>query len=232
MGLKSCVLFFRTQIKRNQIRKGMVLVDPVLKPVACWEFEGDILVLHHPTTISAKYQAMGKGRGGEGGREKEGEGGRPERERREAAYMHRSENIARGRVDPPNRGHGILVRNHEVISLTHSPLWEHPTDCIHHVHEPRPPEDWGQGLLQVPLHQEPRVHPTRHPHGVQGGTHEGRGQRHQDPPVHPWHLLAISQAEVVPPPPRGGAWAWQGKKRAWQEVYICRDHWYRDCRDH
>ena len=29
-------------------------------PVACWEFEGDILVLHHPTTISTKYQAMGE----------------------------------------------------------------------------------------------------------------------------------------------------------------------------
>ena len=36
------------------------MVDPVLDPVACWEFDGDILVLHHPTTISAKYQAMGK----------------------------------------------------------------------------------------------------------------------------------------------------------------------------
>ena len=48
------------QVKRNQIRKGMVMVDPVLDPVACWEFDGDILVLHHPTTISAKYQAMGK----------------------------------------------------------------------------------------------------------------------------------------------------------------------------
>ena len=47
------------QIRRNQIRKGMVLVHPSLNPVACWEFEGDILVLHHPTTISTKYQAMG-----------------------------------------------------------------------------------------------------------------------------------------------------------------------------
>ncbi len=48
------------QIKRSQIRKGMVMVDPVLNPMACWEFDGDILVLHHPTTISTKYQAMGK----------------------------------------------------------------------------------------------------------------------------------------------------------------------------
>lgn len=48
------------QIKRNQIRKGMVMVDSSLNPYACWEFEGEILVLHHPTTISAKYQAMGE----------------------------------------------------------------------------------------------------------------------------------------------------------------------------
>lgn len=52
-------LFHPVQIRRNQIRKGMVLVHPSLNPVACWEFEGDILVLHHPTTISTKYQAMG-----------------------------------------------------------------------------------------------------------------------------------------------------------------------------
>lgn len=36
------------------------MVDPSLNPTACWEFEGDILVLHHPTTISTKYQAMGE----------------------------------------------------------------------------------------------------------------------------------------------------------------------------
>ena len=37
----------------------MVLVSPSMNPKACWEFEGEILVLHHPTTISVKYQAMG-----------------------------------------------------------------------------------------------------------------------------------------------------------------------------
>lgn len=51
---------FPLQIKRSQIRKGMVLVSPSLNPTACWEFEAEILVLHHPTTISARYQAMGK----------------------------------------------------------------------------------------------------------------------------------------------------------------------------
>lgn len=36
------------------------MVDRQVKPQACWEFEAEVLVLHHPTTISTKYQAMGK----------------------------------------------------------------------------------------------------------------------------------------------------------------------------
>lgn len=48
------------QIKRSSIRKGMVMVSPKLMPQATWEFEAEILVLHHPTTISPRYQAMGK----------------------------------------------------------------------------------------------------------------------------------------------------------------------------
>lgn len=46
------------KVKRSQIRKGMVMVSPEVNPQACWEFEGEILVLHHPTTISQRYQAM------------------------------------------------------------------------------------------------------------------------------------------------------------------------------
>jgi len=38
----------------------MVMVAKELKPTTCLEFLGDILVLHHPTIISPKYQAMGK----------------------------------------------------------------------------------------------------------------------------------------------------------------------------
>lgn len=52
-----CVTAF--QIKRSSIRKGMVMVSPRLNPQASWEFEAEILVLHHPTTISPRYQAMG-----------------------------------------------------------------------------------------------------------------------------------------------------------------------------
>jgi GTPase len=36
----------------------MVMVSPLLNPVSCWEFSADIMVLHHPTTIAARYQAM------------------------------------------------------------------------------------------------------------------------------------------------------------------------------
>lgn len=35
------------------------MVSPALNPEAYWEFKGEILVLHHPTTISPRYQAMG-----------------------------------------------------------------------------------------------------------------------------------------------------------------------------
>lgn len=50
--------FALKKIRRADIRKGMVMVSPSLNPQAYWEFEGEILVLHHPTTISARYQAM------------------------------------------------------------------------------------------------------------------------------------------------------------------------------
>ncbi|XP_045624863.1 LOW QUALITY PROTEIN: GTP-binding protein 1 [Procambarus clarkii] len=50
--------FALKKIKIHDVRKGQVLVDPSLNPSSCWEFKGEILVLHHPTTISTKYQAM------------------------------------------------------------------------------------------------------------------------------------------------------------------------------
>ena len=36
----------------------MVLVSDKVNPLASFEFEAEILVLHHPTTISVNYQAM------------------------------------------------------------------------------------------------------------------------------------------------------------------------------
>lgn len=50
--------FALKKIKRSSIRKGMVMVSPAVNPQACWEFQAEILVLHHPTTISPRYQAM------------------------------------------------------------------------------------------------------------------------------------------------------------------------------
>ncbi|KAL3238765.1 hypothetical protein MRX96_021798 [Rhipicephalus microplus] len=49
----------KKQVKRSDIRKGMVLVSPKLEPKSCWEFEGEILVLHHPTTISPALPGHG-----------------------------------------------------------------------------------------------------------------------------------------------------------------------------
>lgn len=70
--------FALKKIKRSQIRKGrwplianlimpdklfihpagMVMVSPKLNPQSCWEFEGDIMVLHHPTTIATRYRRL------------------------------------------------------------------------------------------------------------------------------------------------------------------------------
>jgi len=57
-GGQSASFALKKQVKRTAIRKGMVLVSPNVQPKGCWEFEGELLVLHHPTTISANYQAM------------------------------------------------------------------------------------------------------------------------------------------------------------------------------
>eukprot|EP00759_Apiculatamorpha_spiralis_P004447 PhF_6_TR12618/c0_g1_i1/m.19938 len=54
-----CAGFALKKEKRSAIRKGMVMVDmrgP--KPAACWEFEAEILVLYHSTTININYQPV------------------------------------------------------------------------------------------------------------------------------------------------------------------------------
>lgn len=50
--------FALKKVKRSAIRKGMVLLSPQADLRATWEFEGQIVILHHPTTITANYQAM------------------------------------------------------------------------------------------------------------------------------------------------------------------------------
>eukprot|EP00743_Colponemidia_sp_Colp-15_P002399 GILK01002602.1.p1 GENE.GILK01002602.1~~GILK01002602.1.p1 ORF type:complete len:489 (-),score=73.76 GILK01002602.1:238-1704(-) len=48
----------REQLKRSSFRKGMVLVDRELQPRASWEFEAEVVILHHATTIKPHYQAV------------------------------------------------------------------------------------------------------------------------------------------------------------------------------
>lgn len=49
---------FCVQIKRDQVRKGMVLVHRDVKPLASWEFDAEIAILTHSTTIQPRYQAV------------------------------------------------------------------------------------------------------------------------------------------------------------------------------
>merc|ERR1711967_224997 len=46
------------QLKRAHVRKGMVLLDPELKPRATRAFAAEVVVLHHPTTIKRGYQPV------------------------------------------------------------------------------------------------------------------------------------------------------------------------------
>ena len=44
------------KVKRAGVRKGMVLADERLHPKASWEFDADIAILTHSTTIQPRYQ--------------------------------------------------------------------------------------------------------------------------------------------------------------------------------
>eukprot|EP01026_Neomeris_dumetosa_P083875 TRINITY_DN9778_c0_g1_i8.p1 TRINITY_DN9778_c0_g1~~TRINITY_DN9778_c0_g1_i8.p1 ORF type:complete len:582 (-),score=67.91 TRINITY_DN9778_c0_g1_i8:226-1971(-) len=50
--------FALKKIKKQQVRKGMVLVDESIHPKAHWEFDADIAILTHSTTIQPRYQAV------------------------------------------------------------------------------------------------------------------------------------------------------------------------------
>ena len=49
------------RVKRSSVRKGMVLVDERVHPRASWEFEAEIAILTHATTIQPKYQVRWAG---------------------------------------------------------------------------------------------------------------------------------------------------------------------------
>lgn len=43
------------KLERSDFRKGMILIDAVVKPEPIWEFDANVHVLHHPTTMSPGY---------------------------------------------------------------------------------------------------------------------------------------------------------------------------------
>lgn len=52
------LLVKKETLKKTSFIKGMVLVDPALKPRATWEFKAEVVILHHATTIRERYQAV------------------------------------------------------------------------------------------------------------------------------------------------------------------------------
>lgn len=51
--------FALKKIKKNQVRKGTAFIGLGGEvPQAVWEFRGEVVILHHPTTIMTNYQAM------------------------------------------------------------------------------------------------------------------------------------------------------------------------------
>ena len=45
-------------LTREDLRKGMVLIDPSLKAEPAWNFEAEVVILHHSTTIKEGYQCV------------------------------------------------------------------------------------------------------------------------------------------------------------------------------
>ncbi len=48
----------KNPLKKETIRKGMVLLDKDEDKKAAWEFEAEVMILHHATTIKEKYQSV------------------------------------------------------------------------------------------------------------------------------------------------------------------------------
>lgn len=48
----------KEQLKRSSIKKGMVLVEKSLCIQTAWEFDAEVVILHHATTIKEKYQPI------------------------------------------------------------------------------------------------------------------------------------------------------------------------------
>jgi GTPase len=48
----------REKLKKNHVRKGMVLVTPSPPPQTVRFFEAEVVILHHPTTIKERYEPV------------------------------------------------------------------------------------------------------------------------------------------------------------------------------
>ena len=48
----------KDSITKDAFRKGMVLISKDISPKVSWEFEADVVILHHATTVQANYQAV------------------------------------------------------------------------------------------------------------------------------------------------------------------------------
>lgn len=45
----------KDQLKRNNFRKGMILLDKGVTPLTVYDFEAEVVILHHATTIKQNY---------------------------------------------------------------------------------------------------------------------------------------------------------------------------------
>jgi len=50
--------FALKKVKREKVRKGMVIAEAILNPHGCWEFDADVLIITHSTTIMKNYEAV------------------------------------------------------------------------------------------------------------------------------------------------------------------------------
>jgi GTPase len=45
-------------LKRTSFRKGMIMLDKQITPKSIYDFEAEVVILHHATTIKPNYQAV------------------------------------------------------------------------------------------------------------------------------------------------------------------------------
>ena len=152
-----------------------------MKPSACWEFQGEILVLHHPTTISPKYQAMGK--------------------------SHWSLSCP---PPPPQTIQFVTILNkiikksenltldHRCSPLSFSALWQHSADGDHFIHGQRTSQNRRQSVGALRVHKTTGVPETRYADGFPRRSNESR--RHHRQHVAPSNEQTGSEIKTEDPP--------------------------------